>query len=65
MSNELVITLDGGQWMYFNTQEVTADKALQRFNEACDIIQLNTNNINIKSVELRDVEGETIGEIIF
>lgn len=63
--NELMIVLEGGQWIYFSTNQATADKAFQAFNEACDSIGLNLDNVDVRKAILRDSEGRVIDCQIF
>ena len=35
--NELMIVLSGNSWLYFMTNQVTVDKAFDKFCEACEI----------------------------
>ena len=63
--NELMILIGGGQWMYYKTMQATADKAFQRFNEACDIMEVNMDNVTVKEVTLRNKTGDDIDKITF
>ena len=63
--NELMITIGGGQWMYYRTDLTAADKAFQEFTESCDAAGINIDNIGILSAHLRGRDGEDIDSIEF
>ncbi len=59
--NELMIVLKaGGGWLYFNTNQVTADKAFTEFEESCENTGINTDNLEFNYAELRDSNGLAI-----
>ena len=58
--NELMIILAGDQWLYFKTDEVAADRAIDRFLEAAEGAGINTDNLNILGANPRNSGGETI-----
>lgn len=55
--NELMIVLSGNSWLYFMTNQVTVDKAFDKFCEACEICGINIDNLDIEQMELRNAEG--------
>lgn len=61
--NELMIVLKSGGWMYFKTEEKTADKALTKFEETCENVGINIDNLEIKLVKLRSEENVDIDEL--
>ncbi len=54
MKNELYIVLKGGDYLYFDTNKNTADEALQEFEEVCERVGINTDNVRIAKTELRN-----------
>lgn len=60
MKNELKIWCHGGALMYFKTDKTTVKEAFKEFNCWCDLIQLNIDNINVKTLELVDENGNEI-----
>lgn len=52
--NELMIKLNGAGWLYFKTDNTTADKALSEFEKTCENARINIDNIDIAYAELRD-----------
>lgn len=58
--NELMIVIDGNQWIYFKTNEDVADKALARFLEVTTNAEINLDNVHILRAELRNEDGEII-----
>lgn len=63
--NELMIVIEGMQWIYFRTEQKTADKAFQEFNETCDSIGLNHDNVAFIKAVLRDKEGNDVDQVTF
>ena len=63
--NELIIWLESGQWIYFATSQIKADKAFQEFTEKCDASGINVDNINVTEVTLRNENSEKIDHIDF
>ncbi len=61
--NELMIVLKSGGWMYFKTEENTADKAFTKFEEACENAGINIDNLEIKIAKLRDKDEKDIDEL--
>ena len=55
--NELMIVLSGNSWLYFMTNQVTVDKAFDKFCEACEICGINIDNLDIEQMVLRDNTG--------
>lgn len=59
--NELMITLkSGGGWLYYETDCNTANDALNGFYKSCENSGINTDNMAINFVELRNTNGESI-----
>ena len=58
--NELIVTFEGQQWIYFKTDAQTVDKGLQEFEETCDNAGINLDNMNIFTVTLQDSEGNML-----
>ena len=58
--NEAIISLENGQYMYFETDAPKAEDALNIFLERCDDIRLNIDNLDIVDVRLRNKDGEDI-----
>lgn len=53
--NELAIWIDGtSSLIYFRTDKETAKEALGVFYEKCEYVGINTDNLLISSVDLRD-----------
>lgn len=63
--NELVVFLEGGQWIYFPTPQERVDKAFQEFNESCDSAGFIMDNVHITEVTLRDENCDDIDSIKF
>lgn len=55
--NELMAVLTG--YVYFTTNEQTADAALTRLKEALEQAGINADNIDFGKCELRDSDGNT------
>lgn len=55
-----MITVNGGGWLYFKTNEAAADKALDRFYNACENAGIDISNIEISECEVRNEDGDTI-----
>ncbi len=59
--NELMIVLkSGGGWLYFKTNQIAADKAFTEFEESCENIGINIDNLEFNYAELRDPNGLAI-----
>ena len=58
--NEAMISLENGQYMYFETDAPKAEDAFNIFLERCDDIRLNIDNLDIVDVRLRNKDGEDI-----
>ena len=67
MKNELVIWIDGTMsYIYFKTNQSKAELALAEFDVLMDRVGVDTCNLNISEIELRDVNtNETINRIIY
>jgi hypothetical protein len=63
--NELMVVIQGGQWIYFPTEEEEAESALQDFHEKCEMLAINMDNVKISRVVLRDPKYNDIDEINF
>ena len=61
--NELMVVVEGQQWLYYKTDENDVSRAFSQFCECCDNNGINLDNLSIVSVKLRDQDGETIGTI--
>ena len=55
MKYELMILLDEG-WMYYKTNQETANEAYHEFLRKCDEIELNLDNVRIFEVVLRSTD---------
>ena len=58
--NELKIEFSHESYMYFVTKEKSAEKALDRWFEACDNAGFNMDNMIVTEVVLRDANGNDI-----
>ena len=58
--NELMIIFTSGDYIYFKTDQKTADKAFDEFLEVCENANINIDNMNFAKCELRNKEQETI-----
>ena len=58
-NNEAMITVNGG-WLYFKTNAAEADKALDRFHEACENAGIDISNIEISECEVRNEDGDAM-----
>lgn len=63
--NELMVVYEGGQWTYFRTEQEVADEALTEYEETLDNAGINSDNMNICEVVLRNKQGENIDSISF
>ncbi len=63
--NELMVIIGGRQWIYYATDQITADKAFQEFTEKCETSGFNIDNVDIFEVSLRDKNGNEIDFIKF
>lgn len=62
MSNEMIITVNGGGWLYFKANAKTAYAGFNRLLEAFDDADIDVSNVEFGSCELRDEDGNTIDE---
>lgn len=67
MKNELVIWIDGTMsYIYFKTNQIKAEYALAEFDVLMDRIGVDTCNVNISEIELRDANtNETIEKVVY
>lgn len=61
--NELKIEFGHESYMYFKTEEKSAEKAFDRWLEACDNAGYNVDNMIVTEVVLRDANGNDIDEM--
>lgn len=59
--NELMIVFSG-DWMYYKTCETTVEEALAEWHRACSTAGVNTDNLKITRLVLRDKNGNDIAE---
>lgn len=62
MSNEMIITVNGGGWLYFKANAKTAEAGFDRLLEAFDDAGIDVSNVEFGSCELRDENGDAIDE---
>ena len=67
MKNELVIWIDETMsYIYFKTNQTKAELALAEFDVLMDRVGVDTCNVNISEIELRDVNtNETIDKVVY
>lgn len=67
MKNELVIWIDGTMsYIYFKTNQTTAEHALAEFDVLMDRLGIDTCNVGISTIELRDANtNETIDKVVY
>ena len=67
MKNELVIWIDGTMsYIYFKTNQTKAEHALAEFDTLMDRVGVDTCNVNISEIELRDANtNETIDRVVY
>lgn len=67
MKNELVIWIDGTMsYIYFKTNQTKAENALAEFDVLMDRLGVDTCNVNISEIELRDRNtNETIDKVVY
>ena len=54
--NELMIVLEGGNYIYYKTKLNKAWDALREFEWSCESVGINIDNVGITSAELRNVD---------
>lgn len=59
-SNELMIVLEGRNWIYFLTDETTVSGAWNEFHNKCEKLDINIDNCRMVRMDLRDPSGNTI-----
>ena len=67
MKNELVIWIDDSMsYIYFKTNQTTAEHALAEFDALMDRLGVDTCNVGISEIELRDANtNETIDSVVY
>ncbi len=63
--NELMIVLEGGQWIYFPTEEEKADVAFKEFCEKSEMLGINYDNLKFDHIVLRDPKYKDIDSLSF
>lgn len=61
-AKEMLVTINGGGWLYFKANAKTASAGFDRLLEAFDDAGIDVSNIEFGSCELRDEDGDTMDE---
>lgn len=62
--NELMISLDANNWLYYRTSKNQAKEALKEFVATCENQGIIPDNLTVKAAVLRAPAGEVIDEIL-
>ena len=57
---EMMVTINGGGWLYFKANAKTASAGFDRLLEAFDDAGIDVSNVEFGSCELRNEDGDTI-----
>ena len=63
--NELKIWCHGGPLIYFATKKESVEEAFVEFQEICERVQINIDNLLITELVLQDANFNEIGKMFY